>query len=150
MIAELFASGRLALDAASSLRQGKVTYHDPCYFDCYNSVYDAPRNVLHVLPATDLTEMPRSRNHSFCCGGGGRAMMKEQSGTRINQDRVREALNSGAEVVAAACPFCMDMLEDGIGSLDAASKLRVLDLAELVAGSLEASTSRSGNGRAVS
>ncbi|MBI4188915.1 MAG: 4Fe-4S dicluster domain-containing protein [Betaproteobacteria bacterium] len=144
LIAELIASGRLTLDAASSLAQGKVTYHDPCYLGRYNSVYDEPRNVLGALPATDLTEMPRSRNHSFCCGGGGgRAMMKEQRGIRINQERVREALNTGAQMVAAGCPFCMSMLEDGIVGVDAASKLRVHDLAELVAGSLQTPPPRS-------
>ena len=144
LIAELIAGGRLTVDAASALAQGKVTYHDPCYLGRYNGVFDEPRDVIDALPGADLTEMPRNRKQSFCCGGGGgRAMMKEQSGTRINQERVREALSTGAGVVATACPFCTGMLEDGIGGVNADSRLRVLDLAELVAGSLQTSPPRS-------
>ena len=144
LIAELIAAGHLTVDAASALAQGKVTYHDPCYLGRYNGVFDEPRDAIDALPGADLTEMPRSRRQSFCCGGGGgRAMMQEQSGTRINQERVREALDTGAEVVATACPFCTGMLEDGVGGVNADSRLRVLDLAELVAGSLQTSPPRS-------
>ena len=144
LIAELIAAGRLFMDAASLTAQERVTYHDPCYLGRHNGVYDEPRKVLDAVPVAGRTEMPRNRSHSFCCGGGGgRAMMKEQGGTRINQERVREALDTGAAIVAAGCPFCMSMLEDGIGGVDAGSKLRVLDLAELVAGSLQTSAPRS-------
>ena len=115
-----------------------MTYHDQCYLGRYNNVFDEPRDAIDALPGTDRTEMPRNRRQSFCCGGGGgRAMMKENSGTRINQERVREALDAGAGVVATACPFCTGMLEDGIAGANAGARLRVLDLAELVAGSLQ-------------
>lgn len=138
LIAELIAVGRLTVDAAAALAQGKVTYHDPCYLGRYNNVFDEPRDAIDALPGTGRTEMPRNRRHSFCCGGGGgRAMMKEASGTRINQERVREALDTGAGVVATACPFCTGMLEDGIAGANTGARLRVLDLAELVAGSLQ-------------
>lgn len=138
LIADLITSGRLTLDQGSALARGKVTYHDPCYLGRYNGVYDAPRSVVTALPGAELAEMPRNRNASFCCGGGGgRAFMEERRGSRINQERSREALETGAEVLAAACPFCMDMFEDGIGGIGASEKLRVLDIAELVADSLK-------------
>ena len=144
LIAELIAAGHLTVDAASPLAQGKVAYHDPCYLGRYNNVFDAPRDVIGGLPGAELAEMPRNRKQSFCCGGGGgRAMMKENSGTRINQERVREALDTGAGVVATACPFCTGMLEDGIAGANADARLRVLDLAELVAGSLQTPPPRS-------
>lgn len=136
LIAELVASGRLPA-AASSLADAKVTYHDPCYLGRHNGVYDEPRQAVRACAATELTEMPRHGSHSFCCGGGGgRAMMKEQGASRINVERVREALHTGAQVLAVACPFCADMLEDGIGALEAGTRLRVLDIAEIAAGAL--------------
>jgi len=137
LIAELIASGRVTLDQASMAAQGKLTYHDPCYLGRYNGVLDAPRAVIDAVPGAELTEMPRNRKHSFCCGGGGgRALMKEDRGSRINVERVREAARTGAQVVAAACPFCMGMLEDGVIGLNEKTPLRVLDIAELIAGSL--------------
>lgn len=140
LIDELIAAGRLTLNAVSAVAQRKVTYHDPCYLGRYNGVFDAPRDVVGALLAVDLVEMLRNHKQSFCCGGGGgKAFMKDQGGIRINEERVREALSTGADVVAAACPFCIGMLEDGISSVDSASKVRVLDLAELVAGSLKTS-----------
>jgi len=140
LIDELIAAGKLTLDSASAISQGKVTYHDPCYLGRYNGVVEEPRSVVGALAGIDIVEMPRNRKQSFCCGGGGgKALMKEQGSIRINEQRAREALATGAEVVATACPFCMGMLEDGIGSVDSAGKARVLDLAELIAGSLNPS-----------
>ncbi len=139
LIDELIAAGRLTLNEASDITQEKVTYHDPCYLGRYNGVVEEPRRALKTIPIVNLTEMPRNRKHSFCCGGGGgKAMMKDQSATRINQTRAREALATGASVVAASCPFCMGMLEDGIAAVDEKSGVRVLDIAEIVASSLQA------------
>src|SRR6266851_23566 len=99
--------------------QRKLTYHDPCYIGRYNDVYDEPRRVLTVLNSNGVTEMRRNRNKSFCCGGGGgRAWMEETIGKRINQTRVNEALETGAEVLAAACPFCITMFDDGIKGVE--------------------------------
>ena len=137
LIDQLIAEGRITLDPNSALARGKVTYHDPCYLGRYNGVYDAPRGVIGALPGAELTEMRRNRSKSFCCGGGGgRLFMEETRGTRINQARVREAMNTGAELLAAACPFCMTMFEDGIHGVGAEEQFRVLDIAEIVAGSL--------------
>lgn len=137
LISTLLAEGRIRLQSDSAIAQGKVTYHDPCYLGRYNRVFDEPRAALSALPGVELAEMPRNRSRSFCCGGGGgRMFMEETRGHRINQARVREALETGAEVLAAACPFCMTMFEDGIRGAGAEGSLQVLDIAELVAGGL--------------
>lgn len=134
LISSLLAEGRIRMDPDSALARGKVTYHDPCYLGRYNGVYDDPRGVVEALPGVQLTEMRRNRNKSFCCGGGGgRLFMEETRGRRINQDRVREALDTGAEVLAAACPYCMTMFEDGIRGVGAEESFKVRDIAELVA-----------------
>ncbi|MEZ4571151.1 MAG: (Fe-S)-binding protein [Thermomicrobiales bacterium] len=114
-----------------------MTYHDPCYLGRYNGVYDAPRDAVSAMPGANLVEMRRNRNKSFCCGGGGgRMFMEEQRGSRINQARVQEAIDTGAELLCAACPFCMTMFEDGIRGVGADDTFQVLDLAEIVAGSM--------------
>src|SRR5690606_18081191 len=137
LINQLIAEGRITLDPNSALARGAVTYHDPCYLGRYNGEYDAPREALAALPGLELREMRRNRNTSFCCGGGGgRLFMEETRGTRINQARVREAMDTGAELLAAACPFCMTMFEDGIHGVGAEESFKVLDIAEIVAGSM--------------
>lgn len=145
LLAQLLAANRIRLDPASPVAQGKVTYHDPCYLGRYNQVFDQPRATLSALPGLRLTEMRRNRNHSFCCGGGGgRMFLEETRGTRINQTRVAEAASTGATVLAAACPFCMTMFEDGIRTTGLDSDMRVLDVAELVAAALDLTTSDAG------
>ena len=138
LIEELIASKKISLGEGAALKNGKVTYHDPCYLGRYNQVYDEPRGVLGRLKGAEVVEMPRNRAQSFCCGGGGgQAFMKEQGAQRINVTRVKEAIATGAEVIATSCAFCMGMFEDGVGASDAAKKPRVLDLAELVAEALQ-------------
>jgi Fe-S oxidoreductase/nitrate reductase gamma subunit len=137
LISQLIAEGRIQLDPESAVARGKVTYHDPCYLGRYNHVFDEPRSVVNALPGVELTEMRRNRRKSFCCGGGGgRMFMEETTGTRINQARVREAMETGAEMLAAACPFCMTMFEDGIRGVGADETFKVRDIAELVAESM--------------
>ena len=119
--------------------QRKLTYHDPCYIGRYNDVYDEPRRVLTVLNSNGVTEMRRNRNKSFCCGGGGgRAWMEETIGKRINQTRVNEALETGAEVLAAACPFCITMFDDGIKGVEAEERMQIEDISEIVLQAIEA------------
>jgi Fe-S oxidoreductase len=116
----------------------KLTYHDPCYIGRYNDIYDEPRRVLSVLNTNGVTEMRRHRTKSFCCGGGGgRAWMEEKIGKRVNQARVNEALETGAEVLAAACPFCITMFDDGIKGVEAEDKLQIEDISEIVARAIE-------------
>ena len=138
LLSKLIDDGRLV--ATNELAQ-KVTYHDPCYLGRHNEVYDDPRAVISAVPGIDAEEMPRSRSTGFCCGAGGARMwMEEDIGTRVNTDRVDEAIATGADIVATGCPFCVTMLEDGIGSrmgegAIAEGQLQVMDIAEvLVAG----------------
>jgi Fe-S oxidoreductase len=119
--------------------QRKLTYHDPCYIGRYNGVYDQPRRALNVLNSNGVTEMRRNRNKSFCCGGGGgRVWMEEKIGKRVNQTRVNEALETNAEVMAAACPFCITMFEDGVKGVEAEEKMQIEDIAEIIAKALDA------------
>ncbi len=137
LIDQLLDEGQIRLDPESDVAQGKVTFHDPCYIGRYNDIYDEPRDVVTALPGVDLVEMGRNRNRSFCCGGGGgRMFMEETRGTRINQARVQEAIDTGATTLCAACPFCMTMFEDGIKGVGAEETFAVKDLAELVAGAM--------------
>ncbi len=137
LINQLIDEGQIEIDPESSMARGKVTYHDPCYIGRYNDIYDEPRDVISALPGVELEEMGRNRNKSFCCGGGGgRMFMEETRGSRINQARVNEALDTGAEVLCAACPFCMTMFEDGVRGVGKEEEFKVLDLAEIVAGSM--------------
>ena len=107
-----------------------VTYHDACYLGRHNQVYSPPRELLEATGATTV-EMPRSREQGFCCGGGGaRAFMEETIGTRIAVERSREAIGTGAQVIATACPFCTTMLSDGVASEGA--DVRVTDVATLM------------------
>ena len=107
-----------------------VTYHDACYLGRHNQIYSPPRELLEATGATTV-EMPRSRERGFCCGGGGaRAFMEETIGTRIAVERSREAIGTGAQVIATACPFCTTMLSDGVASEGA--DVRVTDVATLM------------------
>ena len=138
-LAELLATGRLVTlpeDAAASTgdhRPGSVTVHDSCYLARYNGVVAAPRDVLGAA-GVSVTEMAKSGKNTFCCGaGGGRMWMEEDRGTRINAERTRQVLETGASTVATACPFCMVMLSDGIAAADGAGRVAALDVSEVLA-----------------
>ncbi len=107
-----------------------MTYHDPCYLGRHNEIYQPPREILEATGA-NLTEMPRNKERSFCCGaGGGRMWMEEKIGTRINLNRVDEAIGTGAQELAVACPFCRVMTTDGMSSRE--SSMEVLDVAQVL------------------
>jgi len=109
----------------------RVTYHDSCYIGRYNDVYEEPRNALSSIPGIELKEMARNRTTGMCCGAGGaRVWMEEHRGKRINHVRVEQAMETGADTIAVACPFCNLMMDDGIGAKQANVKAR--DVAELV------------------
>ncbi|UCF79068.1 MAG: (Fe-S)-binding protein [Candidatus Eiseniibacteriota bacterium] len=129
-IAELLRDGRLTIDVPLNRR---ICYHDSCYLGRYNDIYEAPREVLAAAGGTQPLEMASTRSSSFCCGGGGgHAWMEETGGTRIGNVRVNEALETGAEVLATACPFCLQLLRDGVKGVGAEGRIEVLDIAELV------------------
>ncbi len=134
-LAELLRAGRLR-PARDGL--GRVTLHDPCYLGRQNGEVAAPRAVLDALPGAERREMPRSGTSSFCCGaGGGGNWVEVRQGRRIATLRMAEAAATGAEVIATACPFCKIMLDGESGAGDAGSKPKVLDIAELLAASLD-------------
>ncbi len=112
----------------------KITFHDSCYLGRANNVYEAPRKILEALDA-DLVEMKRCKTNGLCCGAGGAQMFKESENGKkeINVERTEEILDTGASIVASACPFCMTMLTDGIKSKEKEADIEVKDLAEIVA-----------------
>jgi len=116
----------------------KVTYHDPCYLGRHSGIYDAPREVLASIPGLELVEMGRNREQSMCCGGGGGGLwMEKLKGERLSDLRVEEALETGATILATACPYCIAMFEDSIRTLNADDKIKVKDVSELFLESLE-------------
>ena len=132
-IEHLMAQGRVPLRQDLHEAVSTFTYHDSCYLGRYNQIYDAPRDTIRrALPVVNLVEMPRTKDKGLCCGaGGGRMWMEETEGKRINAERADEALATGAQAVAVACPFCMTMLNDSLTSRD--SDVKVYDIAEVVA-----------------
>ena len=128
---------------AGLVREGKlspaasertITYHDSCYLARHNDVRSEPRELVAAVGKP--VEMQRNRERTFCCGAGGARMwMEEKRGRPINQERVRQAVETGAETLAVACPFCTVMLDDGVRETGA--KLQVFDVATLLADAVE-------------
>ena len=116
-----------------SFKGKKITYHDSCYLGRANKIYEAPRDLIKELDL-DLVEMKNSRSNGLCCGAGGAQMFKEpEKGDKdVNVLRTEEALDTGGEIIAVACPFCNIMMSDGVKGLDKSKKTIVLDIAELV------------------
>ncbi|MFL5643625.1 MAG: (Fe-S)-binding protein [Chloroflexota bacterium] len=143
-LAGLVSSGRLATlpEEAGSVtgdhRPGSVTVHDSCYLARYNNVIAAPRDVLGAA-GVSITEMEKSGKQTFCCGaGGGHMWMEENRGTRINAERTRQVLETGAETVATSCPFCMVMMSDGLAAADGGTTVNAMDISEVLAARLAA------------
>jgi Fe-S oxidoreductase len=109
------------------------TYHDPCYLGRHNQIYDDPRRVLDAIPGLKRVEMKRSRDRSFCCGGGGLMLFYEpKEEQRMGVLRVKMAAEAGANVIVTACPYCMANIEDAIKVVGLEGKMSAIDLAELV------------------
>ncbi|MEO9254628.1 MAG: heterodisulfide reductase-related iron-sulfur binding cluster, partial [Tepidiformaceae bacterium] len=132
----LVAKGKLKPKAMEGADEGAtITYHDSCYLGRGNGIYDSPREILEAIPGVNLVEMPRNREKGMCCGAGGGNMWQEESGTRVNHLRAAEAANTGASIVATACPFCIQMFEDGIPGVQPDEEkrtIRAYDIAELL------------------
>lgn len=128
--------GKLKLDEGT-LKNISVTYHDPCYLGRANHIYEEPRAVLKSF-TKNVIEMKRNRSFALCCGGGGGQMFKEaEKGSKeIYIERIEEALETKAEIIATACPFCMTMMTDGLKYKNKESEIRNYDIAELIALSL--------------
>lgn len=135
LLAELLSRGRLEAPMGANGETKTVAYHDPCYLGRHNDIYLAPREVIGSGPM-ELVEMPRHGTRALCCGAGGaRFWMEEQTGKKINIERAEEALATGADEIAIACPFCFVMLDDGVKELGR-EDVRVRDLAMILADGL--------------
>jgi Fe-S oxidoreductase len=135
VLAELLGEGRLSLPRPVEKR---VTYHDPCYLGRHAGEYEAPRALLRAIEGLELVEMPRNRENSLCCGaGGGGLWMDYPKEQRFAVLRVQEALDTKAEVIATACPYCCTMLEDAIKTMDVEDRIAVADVAELTAEAMD-------------
>ena len=134
---QLIDEGKIRLKDGGAFKGKKITYHDSCYLGRANGIYEAPRKVLEALD-TELVEMKRCGKNGFCCGAGGAQMFKEEEKgtTRVNWERAGEAIQTGANIIAAACPFCNTMLTDGVKAAEKEGDVKVLDVAELIAMSL--------------
>lgn len=134
LIQDLINEGKLTSEGGESFKGKRITFHDPCYLGRANGIYEAPRKALEALDA-DLTEMRRCKSNGLCCGAGGAQMFKEpEPGKKdINVERVEEVMETGAQVVASSCPFCMTMLRDGIKHVNKEQEVDVLDIAEITA-----------------
>lgn len=133
LIQQLIDEGRLTLEGGGAFEGKKITYHDSCYLGRVNGVYAAPRKVLEALD-NDLVEMKRCGANGLCCGAGGAQMWKEDEpgDKRVNIERIDEALETGADIIAANCPFCLTMMSDGVKAAEKQDDVMVYDLAELI------------------
>jgi len=137
LLQQLIDGGKIVMKEGGPFKGQRITYHDSCYLGRSNNIYEAPRKVLEVLDA-ELVEMKRCRSKGLCCGAGGAQMFKEEEKgtTRVNFERTDEAMGTGAAIVAAACPFCNTMLTDGVKHAEKEESVKVMDIAELIAGSM--------------
>jgi Fe-S oxidoreductase len=116
----------------------RVTFHDPCYLGRHNGIYEAPRRILRNIPGLNLVEMPDNRNNSLCCGGGGGGVFSDTSSNgRLAELRIEQALDTGAGVIATACPYCTRMLQQAVMTLGVQERIVVHDIAELLIQSIE-------------
>ena len=134
---QLINEGKIKMKEEGNFKGKKITYHDSCYLGRANNIYEAPRKVLEALDI-DLVEMKRCKSNGLCCGAGGAQMFKEEEkgDIRINTERTKEALSTGASIIASNCPFCMTMLTDGIKVNEREENIKVMDIAELVEASM--------------
>lgn len=141
LIQHLLDIGKIRLKEGGPYQGKRLSYHDSCYLGRGNGIYEAPRAVLQALD-TELTELKHCRSKGLCCGAGGGQMFKEeeQGQQRVNQLRASEILDSGTDMVVSNCPFCMNMLRDGLSTTEHSGTVEVVDLAELVAASLPESS----------
>ncbi len=134
LLSRLMEEGRLKL---SKTIDKKVTYHDPCYLGRHSDVWDAPRALLSAVTGGGLVEMKRIRKDSLCCGaGGGRLWMETKPEWRFSDLRIQEACETGAAILATACPYCISMLEDSRKTTNKEDQIEVKDIAELIAEAL--------------
>lgn len=130
LLAELLAAGKLR---PRRIIGKSMTLHDSCYLARYNGITEAPRTILSAIPGLELREMARSGKQGLCCGAGGGRMWMEEQGKRVNEVRTAQALETGAEMIGSACPYCLTMIEEGLRKHGAEERTEALDVAELLA-----------------
>ncbi len=131
LFSDLLADGKLKLSGTIAK---KVTYHDPCYLGRHSEIYDEPRSLISAVTAGNLVEMKRIKKESLCCGaGGGRLWMETKPEWRFSDLRIHEACETGASLLATACPYCISMLEDSRKTTNKEDQIEIKDIAELVA-----------------
>jgi Fe-S oxidoreductase len=138
LLQQLIDEGKIKMQEGGSFKGKKITYHDSCYLGRGNDIYEAPRKVLEALDV-ELVEMKRCRSNGLCCGAGGAQMFKEEEkgDLRINLERTNEAIDTGANIIAAACPFCNTMMTDGVKNREKENEVAVMDVAEIVVASMQ-------------
>ena len=137
LLQQLIDEGKIVLKDGGPFKGRRITYHDSCYLGRANHIYEAPRKVLEALDI-ELVEMKRCRSKGLCCGAGGAQMFKEEEKgtTRVNFERSGEAIDTGATLIASACPFCNTMLTDGVKHAEKEEAVKVMDIAELILSSI--------------
>ena len=132
----LIAEGKINLESGQ-FKDKKITFHDPCYLGRGNDEYNAPRDVLNAIPSVKV-EMKRNKSFALCCGAGGGQMFKEaeKGDKEVFIERTEEAIETGADIICTACPFCMVMMTDGIKYTNKEESMKNYDVAELVSMSL--------------
>ncbi len=138
LIQDLINTGKLVLENNGLFKGKKITFHDPCYLGRANDVYEAPRVLIEKLDA-ELIEMKRCKSKGLCCGAGGAQMFKEaeKGDKEINIERTEQALETEPEIIATGCPFCNTMMTDGVKNFEKEDRIKVLDVAELIANAKE-------------
>jgi len=127
-ISELIKSGKIKLKGSNNL---KVTYHDPCYLGRYNTIYDAPREILTSIPGLELVEMKNNQSKGFCCGaGGGRIWMEDTKEEKINSLLVKKASKTKSDILASACSLCLTTLTEAVSRSE--EDMESMDIAEIV------------------
>ena len=129
----LIKEGSLKVEGGS-FKGKRITYHDPCYLSRANKIFEAPRELIKKLDA-ELVEMKACKTKGLCCGAGGAQMFKdaEEGNKEINIERTEQALDTKAEIIAAACPFCNTVMTDGVKNKKQEEKVKIMDVAELIA-----------------
>jgi Fe-S oxidoreductase/nitrate reductase gamma subunit len=136
LLTELVQSGRI--EVGTSDKPHKITYHDSCYLGRHNDIYTAPREIVGSIGGIEIREMKRQGTKSFCCGaGGGRMWMEESTGQKVNIERSQEAIDTGADEVAVACPFCYIMMDDGVKELGYGDNVKVRDVSLILLDNLK-------------
>jgi Fe-S oxidoreductase/nitrate reductase gamma subunit len=131
LLRELVMSGKLKFDRTSGNSGQSVTYHDSCYLGRYNDIYHQPRELLQAV-GLEIREMAYTGEKAFCCGAGGGRMWLEEHGTRVNEMRTDQAIETKSNIAASACPFCLTMIADGIAGREAGEQIKALDIAEIL------------------